>query len=58
MVVVNVAESTVSVGERFSPSFQCTLRVPDDGRDYPLPPGLGPLPGLDARRTSTSWLPT
>ena len=48
MVVVNVAESTVRVGERFSLSFQRTLRVPDDGRDYPLPPGLGPLPVLDA----------
>jgi hypothetical protein len=24
--------------------FQRTLRIPDDGRDYPLPPGLGPFP--------------
>ena len=48
MVVVNIAESAVHVGERFSLSFQRTLRVPDDGRDYPLPPGLGPLPVLDA----------
>jgi len=21
--------------------FQRTLRIPDDGKDYPLPPGLG-----------------
>jgi hypothetical protein len=25
-------------------SFQRTLRIPDDGRDYPLPPGLGEFP--------------
>ena len=24
--------------------FQRTLRIPDDGRDYPLPAGLGPFP--------------
>ena len=34
--------------------FQRTLRIPDDGKDYPLPPGLGnfPLRHLDdfARR--------
>jgi len=24
--------------------FQRTLRIPDDGRDYPLPPGLGNFP--------------
>ena len=33
-------------GERFGVTFQRTLRVPDDGRDYPLPPGLGKLPIL------------
>ena len=25
-------------------SFQRTLRIPDDGKDYPLPPGLGDFP--------------
>ena len=25
-------------------SFQRTLRIPDDGRTYPLPPGMGELP--------------
>lgn len=25
-------------------SFQRTLRIPDDGRAYPLPPGLGMFP--------------
>ena len=24
--------------------FQRTLRIPDDGKDYPLPPGLGRFP--------------
>ena len=24
--------------------FQRTLRIPDDGKHYPLPPGLGTLP--------------
>ena len=39
--------------------FQRTLRIPDDDRDYPLPPGLGPFP-LDhvddyAGRLTASW---
>jgi hypothetical protein len=41
-------------------SFQRTLRIPDDGRDYPLPPGLGcfPLRHVDdfARNVSEAWL--
>ncbi len=40
--------------------FQRTLRIPDDGRDYPLPPGLGsfPLRHIDdyAPRVPASWL--
>lgn len=40
--------------------FQRTLRIPDDGLDYPLPPGMGgfPLRHLDdyARRMPTDWL--
>jgi hypothetical protein len=24
--------------------FKRTLRIPDDGKDYPLPPGLGRFP--------------
>ncbi|HKO98693.1 MAG TPA: hypothetical protein VJU86_16965 [Pyrinomonadaceae bacterium] len=32
------------LGERLSVSFQRTLRLPDDGRTYPLPPGLGAFP--------------
>lgn len=29
---------------RCSIDFQRTLRIPDDGKDYPLPPGLSPFP--------------
>lgn len=40
--------------------FQRTLRIPDDGNDYPLPPGLGtfPLRHLDdySSRLPTNWL--
>lgn len=32
------------MGERLWVSFQRTLRIPDDGRAYPLPPGLGTFP--------------
>ena len=31
----------VRFGERFTLRFERTIRVPDDGRTYPLPPGLG-----------------
>lgn len=48
MLDVTVTESSVRLGDRLSVSFQRTLRVPDDGRDYPLPPGLGPLAVVDA----------
>jgi len=41
-------------------SFQRTLRIPDDGRHYSLPPGLGdfPLRHVDdyASRVASSWL--
>ncbi len=41
-------------------NFQRTLRIPDDEKDYPLPPGLGnfPLRHLDdfAERVSSGWL--
>ena len=39
-----VADGRVKLGERLSVSFQRTLRIPDDGRSYPLPPSLGPFP--------------
>ena len=40
--------------------LQRTLRIPDDGMDYPLPPGMGrfPLRHLDdfAQRVTPTWL--
>ena len=44
MLKVKVEGSRVHIGERFSVSFQRTLRIPDDGKLYPLPPGLGAFP--------------
>ncbi len=45
---------------RFTINFQRTLRIPDDGRSYPLPPGLGsfPLRHIDdhASRLPPEWL--
>lgn len=41
----------------FSLSFQRTLRVPDDGRDYPLPAGLGRLPVRSVRALKTDSIP-
>jgi hypothetical protein len=44
MLPVKIAGDRAHIGERFSVSFQRTLRIPDDGRLYPLPPGLGVFP--------------
>ena len=43
MLDVTIHADRVSIG-RFSVTFERTLRIPDDGRDYPLPPGLGHFP--------------
>jgi hypothetical protein len=49
----------VHADARFAVSFQRTLRVPDDGHDYPLPAGLGrfPLEHVDdhAARVPETW---
>lgn len=46
----------------FGVSFQRTLRIPDDGKDYPLPPGLGMFPVRRVYaykdRVPTSWVKT
>jgi len=44
MLNVTVEGDRVRIGERFAVSFHRTLRIPDDGRSYPLPPGLGRFP--------------
>lgn len=44
MLKVTIEPQAVRIGPRFAVAFQRTLRIPDDGRTYPLPPGFGPLP--------------
>lgn len=44
MSSVVVDRDRVRIGERFSISLQRTLRIPEDDRAYPLPPGLGAFP--------------
>ena len=57
---VQVKNDCVSFGDDFSIRFQRTLRIPDDDRTYPLPPGLGrfPLRHVDdfADRVPETWL--
>jgi hypothetical protein len=44
MLEVHLERNSLRIGADFSVSFQRTLRIPDDGNDYPLPPGLGRFP--------------
>jgi hypothetical protein len=41
---IRLDDGRIRLGERLAVSFQRTLRIPDDGRAYPLPPGLGRFP--------------
>src|SRR5688572_30194665 len=41
---VEVRNDTLTIAPRFSVSFVRTLRIPDDGRTYPLPAGSGHFP--------------
>jgi hypothetical protein len=44
MLEVGIDQQKIQIGQRFAVSFQRTLRIPDDGQTYPLPPGLGVFP--------------
>src|SRR3989338_10890673 len=44
MLETRVVADALQIGPHFSLSFQRTLRIPDDGHVYPLPPGLGSFP--------------
>jgi hypothetical protein len=44
MSTVTVDRDALIFEGGFRVVFQRTLRIPDDGRTYPLPPGLGPFP--------------
>jgi hypothetical protein len=41
---VATESNRVRFGKNFTVDFQRTLRIPDDGNTYPLPPGLGRFP--------------
>jgi hypothetical protein len=43
-IVNNALHLQDTNGDHLAISFQRTLRIPDDGRSYPLPPGLGNFP--------------
>ncbi len=44
MLDVTIHADRVQIGRSFSIGFERTLRIPDDGRDHPLPPSLGRFP--------------
>lgn len=50
---------TILVGRYFQLDFERTLRIPDDGKIHPLPPGLGSFPIRlvrdHAERVPASW---
>ncbi|MBL0714867.1 MAG: hypothetical protein JJV98_14325 [Desulfosarcina sp.] len=44
MLTVTIQKVDIRIGSYLAVSFHRTLRIPDDGRVYPLPPGLGTFP--------------
>jgi hypothetical protein len=60
MLQIAVVNDRLQFGDQgFAISFQRTLRIPDDGRTYPLPPGLGAFPICRvadyANRVPSAW---
>lgn len=60
MIINDLFDSVLKIGKNFQVSFERTLRVPDDGKEYPLPPGLGEFPIFIVKdfkdRVPQSWL--
>ena len=60
MLNVVIDKNMVQIGTRFAVAFYRTLRIPDDGRAYPLPPGLGRISIFDvkdyAAKIPPDWL--
>jgi hypothetical protein len=56
---IDIEHDALRIGEGLGVTFQRTLRIPDDGKRYPLPPGLGnfPLRRVDdyADRVPQEW---
>ena len=54
-----IENDAVRIGEGFAASFHRTLRVPESGGPYPLPPGFGVLPIVPveavAQRLPQAW---
>src|SRR4051794_34397155 len=44
MLDITIQQDRVRIGRHFAVTFERTLRIPDDGREYPLPPSLGRFP--------------
>jgi hypothetical protein len=44
MLDVIINNQVIRIGDRFALGLHRTLRIPDDGQMYPLPPGLGRFP--------------
>lgn len=57
---IQLKGNTIQAGPNFSLTLQRTLRIPDDGKSYPLPPGLGAFPIRKVEdykdRVPKSWL--
>jgi hypothetical protein len=55
-----IRDNTLHIGRHTTISFNRTLRIPEDGREYPLPAGFGRLPILRvedyAERVPEQWL--
>lgn len=60
MLKVTINNHRIQIGDRFVVSLQRTLRIPNDGRIYPLPPGLGVFPVFKttdySNYISSSWI--
>jgi len=60
MLEVKVKHDNISFGDGLALNFHRTLRIPDDGKTYPLPPGLGPFPICQVKdypkRVPEDWL--
>ena len=56
---LSLQDDTLTLGDGLRVDFLRTLRIPDDGKTYPLPPGLGrfPVRRVDdyAARVPTAW---
>jgi hypothetical protein len=56
---ITLRNNTLVFNHGFALCFQRTLRIPDDGKTYPLPPGLGLFPIMKVRdyldRVPETW---